>query len=174
MGDLDFRVMAFAFKFRDLVIPRERVLGEIGVEPGAVVLDYGCGAGSYVGPLARVIGPTGHIYAVDINPLALKATEKVMARNNLDNVTTILSDRNTGLPKASVDVILLYDILHHLVKPEDILRELHRVLRPNGLLSCTDHHLDNSNLVASVTGSGLFKLVRQGRKTHSFAPSVRS
>ena len=166
--------MSLAFKVRDLMIPRTRVLREAAIPSGAKVLDYGCGPGSYARPLAGIVGPKGHIYALDANPLAIKATERLVRRNQIQNLTTILSDCDTGLPDASVDVALLYDILHHLPQPEKVLRELHRVLKPGGLLSCSDHHLKDADIVKAVTGSGWFSLRARGQKTHSFRPAARS
>ena len=53
----------------------------------------------------------------------------------------ILSDCSTGLPDDSVDVVLLYDTFHGLARPADVLRELHRVLKTDGVLSFHDHHM---------------------------------
>jgi ubiquinone/menaquinone biosynthesis C-methylase UbiE len=168
MSSLDFRVMSLGFKIRDLVRPRSLVLKEAAIRPGAKVLDYGCGPGGYTVPLARSVGPAGHVYALDLNPAAIRVTERLATRRKIDNLTTILSDRNTGLPDASVDVVLLYDTFHHLSKPEQVLRELHRVLKKDGLLSFSDHHLKEPEIVAGVTSSGLFALARKGKKTYSF------
>ena len=168
MSSLDFRVMSLGFKIRDLVRPRSLVLKEAAIEPGSTVLDYGCGPGSYTAALARSVGPNGHIYALDINPAAIRVTERLAARRKIENLTTILSDCATGLPDASVDVALLYDTFHHLSRPEDILTELHRVAKPGGLLSFSDHHMKEQEILAGVTGSGLFELERKGKNTYSF------
>ena len=168
MSSLDFRVMSLGFKLRDLVRPRSLVLKEAAIEPGATVLDYGCGPGSYTTALARSVGPTGHIYALDINPAAIRVTERLAARRKIENLTTILSDCDTGLPDASVDVALLYDTFHHLSRPEDVLKELHRVVKPGGLLSFSDHHMKEPEITAGVSGSGLFELERKGKNTYSF------
>ena len=168
MSSLDFRVMSLGFKIRDLVRPRSLVLKEAAIKPGATVLDYGCGPGSYTAALARSVGPTGHIYALDINPAAIRITERLAARRKIRNLTTILSDCDTGLPDASVDVALLYDTFHHLSRPEDILKELHRVMKPGGLLSFSDHHMKEQEILTGVTGSRLFEFERKGKNTYSF------
>ena len=72
MSDFDFRFMSFGFKFRDLFLPRENILKEVGIKPGFYILDYGCGAGSYTIPAAQLVGNSGKVYALDIHPLAVQ------------------------------------------------------------------------------------------------------
>jgi len=73
------------------------------------------------------------------------------------------------LPDESIDVVLLYDILHDLSEPDKILTELYRVLKPDGVLSFNDHHMKiESEIMSKLTGKGLFKLSSKGKKAHSF------
>jgi precorrin-6B methylase 2 len=53
-----------------------RVLRAVGVEPGQRGLDFGCGHGNYVIPLARLAGPTGEVVAVDKDKRALERPAK--------------------------------------------------------------------------------------------------
>ena len=82
---------------------------------------------------------------------------------------SIRSDCKTGLPDNHVDVILLYDTFHKLAQPADVMRELHRVLKPNGTLSFSDHHMNEKDILARVMNTGSFKLRTQGRKTYNFS-----
>jgi ubiquinone/menaquinone biosynthesis C-methylase UbiE len=148
--------------------PRKNILKEVGLEKGFHVLDYGCGPGSYIVPLADLVGSPGEIYALDIHPLAIKMVEKRAAKKHLVNVMTIQSDCQTGLPDQSLDRVLLYDVFHDLDQPGIVLKELHRVLKPAGVLSFSDHHLKESDIISGITQTGLFILVRRGRKTFSF------
>jgi ubiquinone/menaquinone biosynthesis C-methylase UbiE len=168
MSALGFRVMSLLFKIRDLQSPRERVLGEVGIRPGFSVLDYGCGPGSYILPLARLVGATGRIYALDIHPLAIEKVRSIAAKKRLANIEVIQSDCETGLPDASVDVALLYDIFHDLGDPGAVLGELHRVLKPDGILSLNDHHMKDDEIATGVTTGELYRLLRKGDRTHSF------
>ncbi len=169
MSALDFKIMAFGFRIRDIFRPRIDILREADIKLGSHVLDYGCGPGGYIPPLAELVGPTGYIYALDVNPAAITATERAALRRKIENVRTITSDRSTGLPDESVDTVLLYDTFHNLSQPDDVLRELHRVLNDEGVLSFSDHHMDEQDILAGVTGSGTFELARKGRMTYSFA-----
>jgi ubiquinone/menaquinone biosynthesis C-methylase UbiE len=167
-SNLGFRFMALGYKFRDLRLPRKSVLAEVGIKPGFHVLDYGCGPGSYIAPLAELVGESGKVYALDIHPLAIQKVQRIASRRKLANVETILSDCRTGLPDNSLDVVLLYDIFHHLSDPNRILKELHRVLKPDGVLSLSDHHMKEDEIVSGVTNSGFFTLSRKGRRTYGF------
>ena len=168
MSGLDFRAMAFTFKIRDFFRPRRDVVIEVGIKEGFHVLDYGCGSGSYVTAVAELVGKSGKIYALDINPLAIKMVKKIIAKKQLPNVETILSDCNTGLPGDSIDAILLYDTFHDLVDQNIVLGELHRVLKLNGILSFSDHHMKENEINSQMTKLRLFKLLRKGKRTFSF------
>ena len=169
MSSVGFKFMNFAFRIRDLLQSRMVVLKEAGIEPGFCVLDYGCGPGSYIVPLAQLVGGSGEIYALDIHPLAIKEVQKKVTQKAIKNLKTIESDCNTGLPDNKVDVVLLYDTFHNLSRPDDVLRELHRVLKPDGTLSFSDHHMNEKDIRARVTNTGLFKPLTKGKKTYSFS-----
>jgi ubiquinone/menaquinone biosynthesis C-methylase UbiE len=168
--------MAFSFKVRDFFRPRKDIVKEIGLKEDFRVLDYGCGPGSYVPAVAELIGPSGKMYALDINPNAVQMVKELAAKKQLSNVETILSDCDTHLPDKSVDVVLLYDAFHDLEKPNAVLEELHRVLKTNGILSFSDHHLKENEILYRITNCGLFKLLNRGKRTYSFmktAPDKR-
>jgi ubiquinone/menaquinone biosynthesis C-methylase UbiE len=193
MPDWYFHLMTFEFKLRDIFRPRKNVLADIGIKPGDHVLDYGCGPGGYIKTAAGMAGESGRIYALDINPLAIKYVKGLIERKKLSSVTTILSSCATGLPDGSIDVILFYDILHGLAESEPalkhvayltgeivssnggksqvegILAEFKRVLKPEGILSISDHHMKQEEIIAAVEKSGLFKLHEIKSRTLSFA-----
>lgn len=170
MPNWAFNGMAFMFSLRDVFARPDELLREADIEPGYRVLDYGCGPGSYVPIAAEQVGPEGRIYALDLHPLAVERVQSLARRRQLSNVETIRSDCHTGLPKDSVDVVLLYDILHMLSEPHAVLSELRRVLKPEGRLSVTDPHMKEDDIVDSVTVGALFELATRGAKTYSFAP----
>ena len=163
-----FRVMAFDFRIRDLVSPRKNIVADVGVRPGANILDFGCGPGAYIPATEELIGPSGHIYALDAQPMATEYVQELCRKKKYLNVTSILSDRATGLPAASIDVIFLYDILHGLADAKPIFEELHRVVKPEGILSVNDHHLQQEEIIARVTATGHFKLAEKKSKTIAF------
>jgi ubiquinone/menaquinone biosynthesis C-methylase UbiE len=166
--NLHYKFMALGYKFRDLLLPRVNVLKEAGIRPGFHVLDYGCGPGSYIAPLANLVEESGKIYALDIHPLAIQMVQKIVLKKALGNVETIHSDCATGLDDNQIDVVLLYDTYHNLSDSERVLTELHRVLKPEGLLSFSDHHMKEDEIRSGITETGLFRLSEKGKKTYSF------
>jgi len=94
---------------------------EIGLKEGFRVLDYGCGPGSYILPVADLIGKSEKIYALDINPAAIEMVKKLAAKMQLSNVEATLSDFDTGLPNESADVVLVHDVLHDLKNRDAVL-----------------------------------------------------
>jgi len=108
------------------------------------------------------------LYAVDSNIFAIKRVQNIALKKQLKNLVAIHSDCETGLKDDIIDVILLYDVLHLLNFPEKVLDELHRILKRDGILSVTDHHMKEEKIVSRITGNGLFRLEKSGRITYSF------
>lgn len=169
MKDSHFKTMCLEYKLRDLFLPRKRILKELDIKPGFHILDYGCGPGSYSVVATQLVGATGKVFALDIHPLALQRVRSAASKKGLANIETIQSDCATGLEDVSIDVVFLYDILHDLSEPDAVLEELHRVLKPDGVLSCNDHHLKENEIISRITGTGLFGLSAKGKRTYSFS-----
>ncbi len=164
-----YKLMALFFKFRDFFLPRTNVLKKVGIEPGFHVLDYGCGPGSYIAPLAKLVGESGKIYALDIHPLAIQMVQDIAAQKGLKNIETIHSDCATGLENGAIDMVLLYDTYHDVTNPNGVLEELHRVLKLDSVLSFSDHHMKEDEILSQITRNNLFVLSRKDKKTYSFS-----
>lgn len=169
MPNIGFKAMTFVMKIRDWLRPREEILKEIGIEPGLHVLDFGCGPGSYSLAAAEMVGKDGRIYALDIHSLAIDRVRNLSNAKGLRNVETIQSDCGTGLENSSVDVVLMADIFHMLSEQKAVLQELHRVLKPTGVLAFNDHHMKEDEILTGVTSGGLFKLTKKGEKIYLFS-----
>jgi ubiquinone/menaquinone biosynthesis C-methylase UbiE len=169
VSSLRFRGMSLFFRLRDLALPRAEILSEVSIKAGAKLLDYGCGPGGYVPTASELVGKRGKVYALDIHPLAITRVQQIAAREHLVNVEAIHSGCKTGLPDASLDVVLLYDVFHALDNPQAILAELHRVLKPSGTLSFSDHHMAEAEIISGVTDGQLFHPVGRGQHTYTFA-----
>ena len=169
MSNLHFRIMTWMFKFRDLVVSPRSKLREAGIQQGYHVLDYGCGPGSYSSAAAELVGKTGKVYALDIHPLAIQEAKKAASKKGITNIETICTDCPTPLENESIDIVLLYDTFHDLHDPDNVMKELHRIMRPKSILSFSDHHMKKEEILSKVTNDGLFRLARQGKRTYSFS-----
>lgn len=168
MEDSHFRTMCLMYRFRDFFLPRKNTLRELDLKPGFQILDFGCGPGSYTAVAARLVGDSGKVFALDIHPLAIQRVKRAASRKGLSNIETIQSDCATGLKDESIDVAFLYDILHHLSEPDRVLGELHRVLKPDGILSVNDHHLTEKDILSRISSGGLFRVSKKGKRVYNF------
>jgi len=168
MPDIGFRMMSFFFRIRDRFRDPGKQLEKVGIKKGQTLLDFGCGSGSYVIPAARMVGENGRVDALDIHPLAISAVEKKANKEGLTNIATILSDRDTGLPDESIDVVLLYDVIRSIKDKRALLKELHRVMKANGLLSILAEHIKVEDVLEIAEKDGLFSLRDQHGKLLNF------
>jgi ubiquinone/menaquinone biosynthesis C-methylase UbiE len=107
-------------------------------------VDFGCGYGTFTIPAARII--CGTVHALDIETDMMSATQIKAQVEGLRNVSVYLRDfvsEGSGLPPASTDYAMLFNILH-AEQPEWLLRESYRVLAPGGLLGIIHWKYDSS------------------------------
>ncbi len=168
MSNVGFRMMCAAMNRRNKKNPPRKILKDAGVKPGYRILDFGCGPGGHSIAAAELVGEQGKVYALDIHPLAIKKVNGITARRGFHNIETICSDCATNLESGSLDMVLLYDVFHNLSNPDDVLSELNRVLKPDGILSFNDHHMQEDEIIPGVETGGLFKLYGRSEKTYSF------
>jgi ubiquinone/menaquinone biosynthesis C-methylase UbiE len=171
-GGIAGYVETLFFRARDWLQPPLRKLEEACLQPGWRVLDFGCGVGGYSIAAARLVGNTGRVYAADIKPSMVGQVKKRTAGRRLANVTGIVTDCATGLADQSLNAVLLYDVFHDLERPGQVLDELARVLKPGGILTFSDHHLRDKEIITGMTSGGKFRPARRERLTWTFAPVV--
>jgi ubiquinone/menaquinone biosynthesis C-methylase UbiE len=168
MSKTGFKFMVKFFNRRDKKYPPPKKIEKTSIKSGCVVLDYGCGPGSYTIAAAEVVGKTGKVYAADIHPLAIKEVERRAREKGFNNIETILTDWDTKLESNSIDNILLLDIYHDLSDPLSILKELHRVLKSDGSLSVDDHHLKGDEIKDRITNFNLFQFHERKEEVFNF------
>jgi SAM-dependent methyltransferase len=116
-----------------------RLRHELILAPGMSVADVGAGGGEMTVALAAEIGPSGRVYATDIDPEALEQIRTRVAAAELRNVTILkASPRETGLPTGCCDAVVLRRVYHHLGDPAATNLDLLRALRPGGVLAIID------------------------------------
>lgn len=108
------------------------------VQEGHTFLDYGCGTGYFSLAAAKMVTDSGKVYALDYFPKQLEIVSEKCGKAGLTNIETIHSSSHTGLADESVDVVWLCDVLHEIKERRAVLKELHRVLKKDGMLALHD------------------------------------
>ena len=124
-----------------------RALEIIGVARGSTVADIGAGSGYFMARLAPLVGPTGRVFATDIQQGMLDLMATRIVRERLTNVTLILGQpANPRLVSSSLDLALMVDVYHELGDPQAVLRHIHDALRPDGRLVLIEYKGEDPSL----------------------------
>src|SRR6476620_11108361 len=111
----------------------EMVIEAMGIRPGMTVAEIGAGTGFFSRRLAKAVGPSGKVYAEDIQPQMIDLLKKDIAKEDLANVIPILgTETDPKLPAGGIDRILLVDVYHEFQKPEPMLAAMRASLAPGG------------------------------------------
>ena len=114
-----------------------------GLRAGETVLELGPGPGAFTVDAAQRVGPEGQVIAVDIQPEMIAQVEARIRAAGVTNVETHVANAyELPLPDASVDRAYLITVLPEIPDPVRALREIHRVLKPGGIVSMTEEFLD--------------------------------
>jgi len=126
---------------RDKKLHIHRVMDILGIARGRGVADIGAGSGWFTVRAARRVGPAGTVYAVDINPEAIRYIDARAHRESLANVKTVLSKPDDPmLPKEAIDAVLLLKTYHEVADPIALLEHLRPALRPGARLGIIDRN----------------------------------
>ena len=169
-----YRINIWYYKFTDLFWNPQRHLERFPLKEGMAVVDYGCGPGRYTLPIAKLVGTEGKIFAVDIQPLAISTVRKKAARESLTNIEPILVDSyNTGIHGSSIDLVLLIDTFHQIGDHDALLREIHRILKQDGILFMDPGHMKMPRARGIVESAGLFTIIECRGHDMLVAPKTR-
>ena len=139
---------------------RNAVLDWIGLRPGTTVLEIGPGPGTFTIPAAQWIRPGGRLVAIDIQLGMIRKLGRRLQKAHATNVAACVADAcDLPLPANSVDHVFLIGALPEIPDRRRALAEIHRVLRPTGVLSVSEDFLDpdypfQSETIRLVKGAG--------------------
>ena len=106
-----------------------------GIAPGAKVADVGAGEGFLTVRLARAVGPSGRVYAVDIAPRALQVLRERAREERLDNIEVVEGAiDDPRLPRDSLDAVIILKAYHQMSAHDAMLRHIRESLKPTGRL----------------------------------------
>jgi ubiquinone/menaquinone biosynthesis C-methylase UbiE len=156
-------------KLYGLFVNPYQLLLAAGLRSGQSVLEVGCGPGFFTVPAAKIVRSAGRLCALDINPVAVQAVQRRIERSGLTNVRVVLADaQKTRLPDASYDVVFLFGVFHDFPDASAVVRELHRLLKPKGILSIQKSRRSGRNLIEVVTSHGLFCFKEEANRIFKF------
>ena len=153
------------------------MLANLGVKRGMTICDMGCGNGFYTLKLAKMVGESGHVYGVDVQPEMLNLLNDRADEQGISNITPVLGTYvDPRLPKGKFDLILCVDVYHEFSYPEQMLGTMREALAPKGLVALVEfrtedpkvpirpeHKMSKVQIMKELPPNG-FKLIKQYEK----------
>jgi 2-polyprenyl-3-methyl-5-hydroxy-6-metoxy-1,4-benzoquinol methylase len=118
----------------------ENVVARIGLQPGDVVADIGAGTGIFSIPMGNVVGPTGKVYAQEVDAGFIPLIQEKARSAGLANVEAVLGEyEDPKLPSRDVDVAFFHDVLHHIEKRAEYIATLAGYMAPASRIVVVDY-----------------------------------
>ncbi len=122
-------------------------LNVLKIPKGASVADIGAGSGFITERLSARVGPTGRVFANDLQPQMLQILGRRLAQRNITNVTLVQGTiDDPKLDPASVDLEIMVDVYHELSQPQAMLRRLRAALKPGGRLVLLEYRKEDPSI----------------------------
>jgi ubiquinone/menaquinone biosynthesis C-methylase UbiE len=116
----------------------------LGIEPGQTVADLGAGSGYYSFRIAPLVGPTGKVLAIDIEPAMLEAIAQRAHHEHVGNVATVRSSaQDPNLAPRSVDLLFMVDVYHELEYPYEMMTKVRAALKPGGRVALIEYRAED-------------------------------
>jgi len=139
LADVARCVKAFESRERDLWQKPDEVMSLLQPWPGNVVADLGAGTGHFEPHLAKAVGATGRVLALDVDPHLIACLKRRVKKERLGNVTVQeVAGSDPGLAEGSVDRVLVVNTWHHLPRRTQYAAAINRALRPGGFVVVVD------------------------------------
>ncbi len=123
------------------------MIAALGVKPGQVVCDLGCGNGFHALKLVKLVGKEGSVVGVDIQREMLLLLDARAKKDGVENIKTVLSlPHDPKLDEASVDLILLVDVYHEFSHPEPMLAAMRRALKKDGRIALVEFREEDARV----------------------------
>ncbi|MFB0561274.1 MAG: class I SAM-dependent methyltransferase [Candidatus Lokiarchaeia archaeon] len=122
--------------YRRRFIQKPGVLAErMQLNPGMIVVEIGPGKGNYTKAVAEKLLPDGKVYAIDIQESVIERLKRKIEKEGITNIVPKIDDAyNLSFADESVDRVLAIAVLPEIPEPVKVLREFHRILKPDGLV----------------------------------------
>ena len=125
----------------------DQALDLLNLRAGMTVADVGAGTGYMSLRMARRVGPTGKVYANDLQPEMLQKLRAKSQREKISNVETVLgTERDPKLPANTMDLVLLVDVYHEFSEPQAMLAKIRESLKPDGRLVLLEYRKEDPSV----------------------------
>ncbi|WP_035790103.1 class I SAM-dependent methyltransferase [Clostridium beijerinckii] len=160
MSENNFTVerMISMLEERDRISPINEECDKFDIKCGDIVIDYGCGSGGYTKKVSELIGENGKVYAVDIYDLVIESVKKKISKYQLTNVETVLAKNITMIKDNIADKIIAIDMFHMVKETDIFLKELHRLIKKDGTLFISIHHMSSEDVQRKILDSKLWEI----------------
>jgi predicted methyltransferase len=167
---------------------RDAILKLAAARPGMSVADVGAGTGLFTMMLSDVVGPTGRVYAEEVEERFSRYIAERADRERRANVVSVVgTERSLGLPPGSIDLAFVCDVYHHFDHPDAMLASVRQALRPDGELFVVDfkreptspgwvrEHVraDEEQVIREIEGAGFVLVVADHSLLESYALRFR-
>jgi predicted methyltransferase len=120
------------------------LIDALEIEPGQTIADLGAGSGYYSFRIAPLVGPTGRVLAIDIQPAMLEVIAQRASRERIANITTVrASVRDPNLAPGSVDLLFMVDVYHELEYPYEVMTKVRAALKPGGRVALIEYRAED-------------------------------
>ena len=121
-----------------------RMLEALKLKAGDVVCDLGAGSGYLSFRMSKLVGPTGKVLAVDIQPEMLAIMRRRIREKKITNVELIRgTEQDPKLPEGKVDLILMVDVYHEFSHPWEMTAAMVKALKPGGRLAFVEYRKED-------------------------------
>ncbi len=163
--DIAFKVMTFIMKLFDFFGNHSnKKFKTLGLKEGQTVVDYGCGPARYIKNASECVGDKGKVLAVDVHPLAIENVQHKIKNYNLQNVEAVLANGySTSIDSNTADMVYALDMFHMVEKPSLLLQELHRIVKPDGVILIEDGHQSRTKTLQKINDFGLLTITESNK-----------
>jgi precorrin-6B methylase 2 len=123
------------------------LLKELKLTPGMSIADVGAGTGYYARRMAKLVAPSGTVYAVDVQPEMIKLLTDAAKKAGISNIKPVLSTvSDIKLADASLDLAIMVDVYHELEYPFEVLQSVVRALKSGGQLVFVEYRAEDARV----------------------------
>lgn len=124
-----------------------KLIEALKLQPGQVVADIGAGSGILSVMMAKQVGETGKVWAVDVQQEMLDLLDKKLAEQGVTNVEGRLgTEKSPRLEPASVDLAIMVDVYHEFAFPYEMMSEISKSLKPGGRVVFVEYRKEDPNV----------------------------